>query len=346
MSSRYVRGIKRGFGDYRWLLYYLQRLTLRPRLRQRAGALIARLLPHSHPFHPSAESRAIGKCLQQDGIVFMPGLLTPSEVNEIVCYLRTKNCYDPYHPEKPGFQDPQKLHSTCFNAYYTADDIAGAPHLLNVANHPTVLEAVEIVFGCKPTLSNIDCWWLLANYDYSDRQATYFRQYAQTLHRDVDDWSEIKLFIYLTDVEPHTAAHLFVKGSHRGQIAPGRRNVELEVVRRSHPEKLLTVTGPAGTAWLENSFGLHAGPRPKSDNRLILAFVYTLFPLPFRNTLDLAHVMDWAAQGELKTLMPEDAKEASGHGVRGRRSKSGAVSFGAQGKRLAANMGQAVYLGI
>jgi YqaJ-like viral recombinase domain len=34
-----------------------------------------------------------------------------------------------------------------------------------------------------------------------------------------------------------------------------------------------------------------------------------------------------AAKGELKKLMPEDAKEAIGHGVRAKRSKSGAVSF-------------------
>ena len=33
------------------------------------------------------------------------------------------------------------------------------------------------------------------------------------------------------------------------------------------------------------------------------------------------------AKSELKTLMPEDAKEATGHGVRAKRSKSGAVSF-------------------
>jgi predicted phage-related endonuclease len=33
------------------------------------------------------------------------------------------------------------------------------------------------------------------------------------------------------------------------------------------------------------------------------------------------------AKGELKALMPEDAKEAIGHGIRGKRSKSGAVSF-------------------
>ena len=34
-----------------------------------------------------------------------------------------------------------------------------------------------------------------------------------------------------------------------------------------------------------------------------------------------------AAKAELKKLVPEDAKEAFGHGVRAKRSKSGAVSF-------------------
>jgi hypothetical protein len=33
------------------------------------------------------------------------------------------------------------------------------------------------------------------------------------------------------------------------------------------------------------------------------------------------------AEAELKTLMPEDAKEATGHGIRAKRSKTGAISF-------------------
>jgi len=33
------------------------------------------------------------------------------------------------------------------------------------------------------------------------------------------------------------------------------------------------------------------------------------------------------AKTELKALMPDDAKEAIGHGIRAKRSKSGAVSF-------------------
>jgi predicted phage-related endonuclease len=37
-----------------------------------------------------------------------------------------------------------------------------------------------------------------------------------------------------------------------------------------------------------------------------------------------------AAKAELKKLMPEDAKEATGHGIRAKRSKSGAISFDLQ----------------
>ncbi len=46
----------------------------------------------------------------------------------------------------------------------------------------------------------------------------------------------------------------------------------------------------------------------------------------FRNTRS-AFLDHERAKSELKTLMPEDAREAIGHGVRAKRSKSGAVSF-------------------
>jgi hypothetical protein len=34
-----------------------------------------------------------------------------------------------------------------------------------------------------------------------------------------------------------------------------------------------------------------------------------------------------SAKADLKKLVPEDAKEATGHGLRAKRSKSGAISF-------------------
>ena len=40
-----------------------------------------------------------------------------------------------------------------------------------------------------------------------------------------------------------------------------------------------------------------------------------------------AHLEHEQAKAELKSLMPEDAEEAIGHGVRAKRSKSGTISF-------------------
>jgi predicted phage-related endonuclease len=50
------------------------------------------------------------------------------------------------------------------------------------------------------------------------------------------------------------------------------------------------------------------------------------FAALFRNTRS-AFLEHERAKSELKALMPEDAKEAMGHGVKAKRSKSGAVSF-------------------
>jgi putative phage-type endonuclease len=50
------------------------------------------------------------------------------------------------------------------------------------------------------------------------------------------------------------------------------------------------------------------------------------FAALFRNTRS-AFLDHERAKGELKALMPDDAKEAIGHGVRAKRSRSGAVSF-------------------
>jgi hypothetical protein len=50
------------------------------------------------------------------------------------------------------------------------------------------------------------------------------------------------------------------------------------------------------------------------------------FAAAFRSTRD-AFLEHEKAKAELKGLMPEDAKEAIGHGIRAKRSKSGAISF-------------------
>jgi hypothetical protein len=76
-------------------------------------------------------------------------------------------------------------------------------------------------------------------------------------------------------------------------------------------------------------FGIEP-PRPRIEAVRVVDMsasnAWAEFAVVFART-KTAHTEHEAAKAELKGLMPEDAKEACGHGLRARRSKSGAVSF-------------------
>jgi predicted phage-related endonuclease len=71
-------------------------------------------------------------------------------------------------------------------------------------------------------------------------------------------------------------------------------------------------------------------PRPRIEAVRIVDMTssnaWAEFAEAFRRTRP-AFLQHENAKAELKTLMPEDAKEAAGHGLRAKRSKSGAISF-------------------
>jgi predicted phage-related endonuclease len=71
-------------------------------------------------------------------------------------------------------------------------------------------------------------------------------------------------------------------------------------------------------------------PRPRIEAVRIVDMsssnAWAEFSGVFRRTRE-AYLEHENAKGELKGLIPEDAKEAIGHGIRAKRSKSGAVSF-------------------
>ena len=76
-------------------------------------------------------------------------------------------------------------------------------------------------------------------------------------------------------------------------------------------------------------FGLEP-PKPRIEAVRIVDMstsnAWAEFAAVFRSTRD-AFLEHEKARTELKALMPEDAREAIGHGLRAKRSKSGAISF-------------------
>ena len=104
----------------------------------------------------------------------------------------------------------------------------------------------------------------------------------------------------------------------------GTAECKLEVRQRTEQERPRTVTGER-----PDLFGVEP-PRPRLEAvrsvDMTGSNAWADLAASFRQTCS-AHKEHEEAKAGLKKLVPEDAREASGHGLRAKRSKTGAISF-------------------
>ena len=252
--------------DERYRYYYRQRRVENQTSRDRWAQRLVRTLPHS-----GGEPVAEAEVLARDGIAHLPPLLTPEQLTEMRDYFSTRRCADPYRAHLGEFVAPGNAPAETHVAFFSNELAANAPHALRIANDPRILSAVEHVLGAKPTIGYMTAWWSLPHRGEAE--------HAELYHRDYDDLRFIKLFVYLTDVDAESGPHAFVRGSHRSdQMLERVRFSEDDVAAVFPEEDRLSLTGFAGSAFLENTFGLHRGVPPRSKPRLIFQVMYTLRP--------------------------------------------------------------------
>jgi hypothetical protein len=102
-------------------------------------------------------------------------------------------------------------------------------------------------------------------------------------HYDLDDFKFIKFFFYLTDVDAGSGPHVAVRTSHlRRRVArfgdrlKVRRYSDDEVIGLYGRDQIVSITGPAGMGFAEDTICIHKGQTPVSRERLILQFQYAL----------------------------------------------------------------------
>jgi hypothetical protein len=118
----------------------------------------------------------------------------------------------------------------------------------------------------------------------------------------------------------------------RSRASPGLQPTELALPSRiKHPQGITSDSLDSITSRIEVPHLINAEPpRPHIEAIRIIDMSssnsWAEFAALFRDTRN-AFLDHERAKSELKALIPEDAKEAIGHGVRAKRSKSGAISF-------------------
>lgn len=237
-------------------------------LRGALNSLLTLGLPKPLPL--SVEDRPLLLQFQQDGNVRLPQLASIEKLKALRDELATQPCYDPWRPEIADFNvaDTPEISNNA-----RIRNVAQFPVALALANHPLVLSIVSQYLGCLPTIDDIVAWWSLPG-----RPAPKEEQF---FHRDRDAVRFVKLFIYLSEVTKINGAHVFVQGSHRIDklCQPRRRYQDQEVIKSFGEDKIQSITGAFGSAFIEDTYGIHKGTVPTGNTpRLLLQVRYTSYP--------------------------------------------------------------------
>ena len=246
-------------------LYRVRRPTTRK--------LVSRLLAFAKPAYHGTICATESDALHRDGFVVTDGLWTRDDLVSLRTQLEQRECYDPWSEALGSFalgDSPQESNNVRIK------DVESIPEAIAIANDPKILSIVSRYIGCKPTIDEVVAWWSLPGRE-APREEQFF-------HRDNDSIRFLKLFVYLTDVDENSGPHVFIAGSHeRPEMvdAGGRRFTDDDVAQAGLLKHAHHFTGPFGTAFLEDTFGLHKGQMPIDKPRLILQVRYTLLPSIF-----------------------------------------------------------------
>jgi hypothetical protein len=251
-------------------------------LREPVAPFIERTRRRPSEFFPGADPIELTRVVEHDG--FALGLSLPQDiVRELVEFARTHHCWANRDPAL-GYL-PQDLEEArrkigrgfLLGHYFNIRRRSGL--VSRLAEDPVLLEVAARYLGTVPKLVGAALWWSYP--EDSDDEAR--NQAAQMFHFDLDDFKFIKYFFYLTDVDATSGPHVIVRATHRNkrQIRPGdtfkvRRYSDSEIEQMYGRDRIVPITGPAGTCIIEDTLSIHKGAPPTGRERLVFQLQYAL----------------------------------------------------------------------
>jgi hypothetical protein len=200
------------------------------------------------------------KALDQHGLVVLPGFVKPEQLCDMqrafACRLRRQRWND-----IDGYEKTERYR------HMIQDVLTLAQGFVDCALHPDVKCAVREYVGPAFALVEAKGWLSLP----TRRDFHGWHGDAWYDQRKVSDHipREVKLGLYLTDVT--SGAFTYIKGSH-GRQAP--RTVRAEELAAVSPEQIMQVLGPAGTAFLFDTSGIHRQSAPILEPRQAVFYGY------------------------------------------------------------------------
>lgn len=239
--------------------------------------------------------------LAADGHLALGEVLDRAAVLRLVEHFKARKVYAAHVPVYSDGKARSVAATRRLSDYgsYRLADVLSAPGVLDLALRPDILGLATAYLGALPYLYSAHAWWT-----YADRPEP-----ARThrVHRDQDDFRFLSLFVYLTEVRDEAdGPTVYYTGSHRKASLANRSTAAADPVLRAEADRigridaffpprsanatrldqelrsLLAPTatvflGPAGSAFIADTFGLHRGTMPRGRDRLAVWLRYGLY---------------------------------------------------------------------
>ena len=159
------------------------------------------------------------------------------------------------------------------------DSTMASPDMQDYCSDPALALIAARYLG-QPVIQDQTALWWTTTKGSGDESMN-----AWLFHQDRDRTSFLKFFCYLTDVGPGNGPHTVVRGTHERVPKPlasdGRKDDDL-VRQAGMWDKVVELTGPAGTFMAVDTVGLHKGQPPVTGDRCVLQveFATSLFGAP------------------------------------------------------------------
>ncbi len=147
--------------------------------------------------------------------------------------------------------------------------------LAQLALHPQLVGIANAYLGMYSKLMSLKYWYTLCSPASTDKSG------SQLWHRDYQDYSIVKVFLYMNDIDAGTGPFSFVPGTHNGFLrwsdaesfrdSQNAVRVDDERMKRFVPESRWYVgTGRNGTVVIADTKGYHKGGfATKHDRQMV-----------------------------------------------------------------------------
>lgn len=214
--------------------------------------------------------------LRAEGIA--TGIDLPAEIHDgIAAFARRTSCFGnfdrklEFDPTKHA--DAEKRFGRALLSGHYFERILDCPEARTVQSDPKLREIAARYLGAQAKLITTRVWWSFPTGTASERDKSLAS--LDKFHFDLDDWRMIKFFFNLVPVDETTGPHVYVRGSHRRRALRHQLTLLVghpsdEIVAFYGKDSLVTLTGPAGSGFVEDPFGFHMGTVPTKNPRLMM----------------------------------------------------------------------------